>query len=164
MEPISGSFSVTEQPDSFGLGAAHDAYLVTATGLMPGATLLAAAPPSESAMAFALVSGQILECSLKAFLSKAGVPEDDLRNEREIRHNLSWLWAEAARRGLPIVDTPPQWVETLNSLHGHPYHLRYPKALNVLVLTNAQQTESALRTLIDKVRKGMDALYAGQAD
>jgi hypothetical protein len=161
MEPIITSFLIMEQPDNFGPGPIHDAYLSAATGLMGGATVLAAAPPSEGAWAFALVSGQILECSLKAFLSKAGVTQEDLRNK--FRHNLSKLWAEAADQGLPIGDMP-QWAETLNSLHYRtslddpPYPVRYPEGLNVLVLTDAQQTETALRNLIDTVRKGMNAL------
>ena len=44
MEPIIASVSITEPPDSFGPGATHDAYLSAATGLMRGATVLAAAP------------------------------------------------------------------------------------------------------------------------
>jgi hypothetical protein len=124
MEPIIASVSITEPPDNFGPGATHDAYLSAATGLMRGATVLAAAPPSESAWAFALVSGQILECSLKAFLLKAGVPEKELKKQ-EVRHNLSELWTQAAERGLFDSDNLPEWAETLNGLHGHPYHLRY---------------------------------------
>jgi hypothetical protein len=81
MEPNSLSFSITDAQDDFGTSTTHDAYLSAATGLMRGATVLAAAPPSESAWAFALVSGQILECSLKAFLSKARMTQEDLKNK-----------------------------------------------------------------------------------
>jgi hypothetical protein len=70
---------------------------------MRGATALAAAPPPESAWAFALVSGQILECSLKAFLSKAGQTQERLK-QQGVRHNLSALWKAAANQGLPIGD------------------------------------------------------------
>jgi hypothetical protein len=155
MEHNSLSFSITDAQDNFRPGATHDLYLAAATGLMRGATMLAAAPPSESAWAFAMVAGQILECSLKAFLLKAGVPPKKLRDN--FRHSLSKLWAEAADRGLPIGDMP-QWAETLNSLHDFPYCLRYPEGLNVLVLADAQQTDSELRNLIDTVRKRMEAL------
>jgi hypothetical protein len=156
MEPttVSASISITEPPDCFGPGPVHDAYLATATGLMRGATVLAVAPPSESAWAFALVSGQVLECSLKAFLSKDGATEKDLR---DVGHNLSELWARAVKKRLAIGDMP-QWAERLNSLHDRPYYLRYPGGLNVLVLTDAQQTESELRNLIDTVRKRMEAM------
>jgi hypothetical protein len=48
MEPNPVSFSTTDQPDRFGPGFIHDAYLATATGLMRGATVLATADFSES--------------------------------------------------------------------------------------------------------------------
>jgi HEPN domain-containing protein len=102
MEPNELSFSIKEAQDNFGLGPIHDAFLTAATELMRGATVLAAAPPSESKWAFALVAGQILECSLKAFLAK------------KTGHDLSELWAQAANLDLPIGDMP-QWAETLNA-------------------------------------------------
>jgi hypothetical protein len=113
MEPNELSFSIKEAQDNFGLGPIHDAFLTAATELMRGATVLAAAPPSESKWAFALVAGQILECSLKAFLAKkTGLPENELR--RKFGHDLSELWAQAANLDLPIGDMP-QWAETLNA-------------------------------------------------
>ena len=147
MEVNQLSLSVNDAEDRFGQGAAHDAYLATATGLLRGASLLAAAPPSESEWAFALVAAQILECSLKAFLSKRG--ETGLKE-----HDLAKLWARAAGR-LPIGDMP-QWAETLNSLHGPPdYHVRYPDKVNALVFPEPHETELALRNLIDTVRKAL---------
>jgi hypothetical protein len=150
MEPISLSFSITDAQDNFGPGPIHDAFLLTATELMRGATVLAAAPPSESKWAFALVAGQILECALKAFLAKkTGLPEKDLR--QKFGHDLSKLWTQAANLGLPIGNMPP-WATTLNSLHESPYHLRYPMKVNALVFPNTHETESGLRSLIDTVR------------
>ena len=102
------------------------------------------------AWALALVSGHVLECSLKAFLSKAGLTEPELK---EVGHNLSELWARAVRKGLPINATPPDWAETLNRLHDKPYILRYPMGLHGLVLLNAQQTTSDLQHIIDTVRQ-----------
>jgi hypothetical protein len=84
MEPNELSFSIKEAQDNFGLGPIHDAFLTAATELMRGATVLAAAPPSESKWAFALVAGQILECSLKAFLAKKNWPAGE-RVEKKIR-------------------------------------------------------------------------------
>jgi len=127
MEPITATFSVTEEPDSVAPVAPREAFLAVAVGLVRGAMVLAAAPPSESAWALALVSGHILECSLKAFLSKAGLTEPELK---EVGHNLSELWARAVRKGLPISATPPDWTETLNRLHDKPYILRYPMGLH----------------------------------
>jgi hypothetical protein len=156
MDPNSLSFSIRDAQDNFRPGATHALYLAAATALMRGATVLAAAPPDESGWAFALVSGQILECSLKAFLLKAGVPEKELK-KKEVRHNLSELWARAAGLSLPIGHAP-QWVDHLNGLHDFPYCLRYPEGLNALVLTDAHQTQSDLRNLINTVEKGMEAL------
>jgi hypothetical protein len=153
MEPILASFSITDAQDNFGRGTLHHAYLTTATGLMPGATVLAAAPP-ESAWAFALIAGQILECSLKAFLSKDGVPEKVLQSS--FRHDLSALWVEAINRRLPI-GAMPQWAETLHSLHSGPhFHVRYPETLNALVFPDPRLTESELRNLVHTVRKALE--------
>ena len=148
MEANRASFAVSDAQDTFGPGAIHDSYLTTAVGLMRGATVLAASPPDESGWAFALVSGQILECSLKAFLSKLG--QTGLNG-----HDLAKLWARAAGRGLPIGDMP-QWAKTLNSLHGPPnYHVRYPDKLNGLIFPEPHETEAALRNIIDTVRKAL---------
>jgi hypothetical protein len=151
MKPITVTISVTEEQDSVAPVAPHEAYLAAAVGLMRGAMLLADAPPSDSALAFALLSGQILECSLKAFLSKAGVKERELK-QPVLRHNLSALWKLAATKGLPISAIPPDWAGILNGLHD-PYYLRYPKGLHGLVLPNAQQTTSELGRLIENVRQ-----------
>ncbi len=150
MEPITATFSVTEEPDSVAPVAPHEAFLAVAVGLMRGATVLAAAPPSESAWALALVSGQILESSLKAFLAKAR-PQLDLK--KEFGHDLSKLWARAATEGLPMSAAPPDWAETLIRLHASPYYLRYPMGLHGLVLLNAQQTTTGLQRIIDTVRQ-----------
>jgi hypothetical protein len=150
MEPIIASVTITEQPDNFGREPIHVAFLMAATELMRGATVLAAAAPSQSAWAFALVSGQILECSLKAFLAKkTGLQEEELI--AKFGHDLSKLWAQAANLGLPIGDMPG-WAETLNGSHSRPYHLRYPTKANALVFPNTHETESGLRSLIDTVR------------
>ena len=155
MKPITATISVTEEPDSVAPVATHQAFLAAAVGLMPGAMVLAAASPSESAWALALVSGQILECSLKAFLSKAGLTEPELKKDG---HNLSALWKLAATKGLPISATPPDWAGSLNSLHANPYNLRYPMGLHGLVLPNAQQTTSELGHLIETVRQWVSSL------
>jgi hypothetical protein len=150
MEPIIATFSITEAPDSFTPPAPHDALFAAAVGLMRGVTVLAAATPSESAWALALVSGHILECSLKAFLSKEGLSEVELKT---LGHNLSKLWARAVENGLPISTSPPDWAMTLNQLHGSPFMLRYPLGLNGLVFPNAQEVTSGLQNIIDKIRE-----------
>ena len=154
MEPITATFSVTEEPDSIAPVAPHEAFFVVAVGLMRGAMVLVAAPLSESAWALALISGHILECSLKAFLSKAGLTEQELA--RVVGHNLSDLWARAVEKGLPINAAPPDWAETLMKLHERPYILRYPMGLHGLVLPNAEQTTSGLQHIIDTVRQKIE--------
>jgi len=91
---------------------------------MRGAKVLAAAPLSESAMALALLSGQILECSLKAFLSKAGVSVNELKDKQHFGHNLLKLWEIASTKGLRISATPPDWVETRPWRRGAPFSAR----------------------------------------
>jgi hypothetical protein len=43
------------------------------------------------------------------------------------RHDLEKLWAEAAKRRLPIDPTAPRWCKVLNAAHGDPYLFRYPR-------------------------------------
>jgi hypothetical protein len=132
----------------------HTAYFAAAEGFMRGARLLAKAeaPPSDSAPALALLSGQILECLLKAFLSKVGgVREDDLK--KKFGHELSKLWQCAETLGLPIGPVP-EWATSLNSLHADPYYLRYPR--NGLGFPNAQHNMMLkLTTLLETVRERM---------
>ena len=110
--------ALTLKPDSVAPVAPHEAFLSVAVGLISGAMVLAAASQSESSPAFALVSGQLLECSLKAFLSKRGLTEEELK--KDFGHDLLKLWAEAVTKGLPFT-TPPKWVETLDRLHDAPW-------------------------------------------
>jgi hypothetical protein len=131
---------------------------------------------NQAAPALALLSGQILECLLKAFLSKVGrVTENELKNlahnhseqlwqraetlglvagvteselKNKVRHNLLELWQRAEKLGLSI-GSMPGWVEILNRLHDSPYYLRYPMGLHGLGLPNAQQMTSELTTILD---------------
>src|ERR1700730_4894090 len=128
MEPITGFISTTEELDSVVPVAPHDAYFNAAKPLMPGVQLLAGVLPSGSAAALTLLSGHILECLLKAFLSNVGVTEKELR-EKPLGHDLSTLWRRAAEKGLAI-GSMPDWAETITKLHDAPYPLRY---LNVKV-------------------------------
>jgi hypothetical protein len=155
MEPVTGTISAAEQPDGVAQVPLYDAYFTAAEAFMRGALLLSDAPPSDAAPALALLSGQILECSLKAFLAKVGVTEDELK-QKALRHNLLALWKRAAEtKGLPMDAIPPQWAVTLDSLHNEPYHLRYAKGLHGWVLPNAQQMMSDLKHLVETVRQGI---------
>jgi hypothetical protein len=136
MEPITGFISIEERPDTVASVTVHEAYFAAAQALMPGARLLADALPSGSAAALTLLSGQILEGLLKAFLSTVGVKTKELK-EKPLGHNLAALWQRAETLGLPI-GSMPGWAETLNGLHDDPYYLRYPMGLNGLVLPDVQ--------------------------
>ena len=145
---------VNDAQDKFGPGALHDAFLSAATGLMRGATVLAAAPSSEFAWAFALVSGQILECSLKASpAKKTKLAEEELKknsatNSRSFGQKPPSLASPSALCGNG---------RNFKQLARNPFHLRYPTKVNALVLPDVQQTETALRNLVDTVRNAVVA-------
>ncbi len=81
---------------------------------MPGIRVLAAAGP-ESCVPLIHLAGHALECLLKAYLSKQGTPESDLK-QYTVRHNLEELWRLANQGGLPHAPVTPQWVERLGAL------------------------------------------------
>ncbi len=120
---------------------------------MPGVQLLAASGP-ELCVPLTLLAGQTLECLLKAYLSKQGTPESDLK-QHAVRHNLVELWQRASQVGLPISAVPPQWVGCLSRLHNSPFYLRYPMGLNGLVLPGAQPMASELEALVEAVRQSV---------
>ena len=153
MQPITGSLSVTEGSDTVARVTPPEAYFGAAEALMPGVRLLAAAGP-EVCAPLALVAGQALECLLKAYLSKRGVTEDELK-QHAVRHNLKELWARANRAGLPNAPVSPQWVECLSRLHNSPFYLRYPMGLNGLVLPGSEPMASELVALVEVVRQGI---------
>jgi hypothetical protein len=154
MEPITGFISIEERPDTVASVTVHEAYFAAAQALMPGARLLADALPSGSAAALTLLSGQILEGLLKAFLSTVGVKTKELK-EKPLGHNLAALWQRAETLGLPI-GSMPGWAGTLNGLHDGPYYLRYPMGLNGLVLPDVQLMTSELMTLLERVRERIE--------
>lgn len=153
MQPITGSLNVTLDPVTVAPVTLPQAFFGAAEALMPGVRLLAAAGP-EACVPLTLLAGQTLECLLKAYLSKQGAPESDLR-QPDVRHNLKELWQRASQSGLPVALVPPQWVECLSGLHNSPYYLRYPKGLNGLVLPGTQPMASELETLLEAVRQGI---------
>lgn len=133
---------------------AWECYLTAAQQLMPGVHLLAAGGHMAST-ARVFVSGQVLECVLKSFLSKVD-PQLNLKR-KDIRHNLEALGKEAHARGLPT--SPPWWLECLNSLHDKPYALRYWEdsqkdsrvGYHGVNLPPAQPTTDELQAVLDTV-------------
>ena len=151
MKPIIGSLNVTLEPVRIAPVTPAEAYFGAAQALMPGAQWLATAP-SIPGSALTLVSGHMLECLLKAFLSSRGTTESELK-KRGLRHNLSKLWRQASIAGLQISPTPPAWVERLSALHNHPFYLRYPMGLNGLFLPATEPMLSEMQALLDLVRQ-----------
>jgi hypothetical protein len=152
VEPVIGSGKLTNGAMRVACVTPAQAYFGAAEVLMPGVRLLAAGG-SDACVALTLLSGQMLECLLKAFLSKHGTPEKELMNS--FGHDLNKLWLSASHDGLRIDVTPPQWVECLNGLYGRPYYLRYPMGLNGLVLPGPQPMVAELEQLLDAVRQGI---------
>lgn len=92
-----------------------DGYMASARGLLPSVQLLASSSPEHS-RALALLGGFLVECALKAFLSRKGLTAKELRNPPR-GHDLEALWVEAVKYGLSLDPSPPQWCFVLNCLH-----------------------------------------------
>ena len=124
-------------------------YLIAARDMLEGAEVLASSKPRKL-LACAFLSGQSLECALKAFLSATGWAETELKS-KSIRHNLNALWVECYRSGLAIHQDPARWCSLLNSAHDSPYYFRYPMKINGMVLPEPNQMINELRVIVDLV-------------
>jgi len=149
MESVRGALSATIEITSGPPPRPHS-YLFVARRLMQGVSVLACEDPPPS-VALAFLSAHVLECLLKAFLSRDG-SDKELR-KREVRHNLEALWAMAHERGLPISSAAPEWASVLSGLHNHPYYLRYAIDINALVLPSAEPMRSELAQLLRIVQE-----------
>jgi len=133
-------------------------YLGVAEAMLPGARVLAAAKPGSS-MALALVTSHILECLLKASLTRnRSKPHSKRKAEKEVKdpatgHNLAWLWTTASRRGLAIRRQPPPWVAGLSEVHLRPYYLRYSTGVHGVVLPGPEPMVTELAALTELVRE-----------
>ena len=152
MDPITGSANITLGAVTVAPVTPPQAYFGAAEAIMHGVRQLATSGP-EVCVPLTLLAGQMLECLLKAYLSKHGAAESDLK-QHTVRHNLKELWLRANQSGLPNDSTPPQWVECLSGLHNSPFYLRYPMGLNGLVLPGVQLMASELESLLEAVRRG----------
>jgi hypothetical protein len=122
MKPITGSASITEQPDASAEAGPPYTYLGVAENLMPRMKILAAASPAP-VHALAFLAAHVLECLLKAYLSRGG--SDDAVKRRN-KHDLNALWAMVFKQGLGVTESPPSWADRLSYLHKGPcYYLRY---------------------------------------
>ena len=124
-------------------------YLGVATSLLPGLRALCTAP-EDCSVALALVAAHVAECSLKAYLSRAG--SDAGLREKKVRHNLELLWSRAQADGLGVDATPPGWLGVLHRLHDDPYPLRYARNIYGIATTSAQPMCGELEALLETVR------------
>ena len=124
-------------------------YLGIAQAMIGGVRVLASASPTF-ALALALVAAHVLECTLKAYLSRSG--SDVAVRAPAVRHNLAALWAMAHADGLLVPNTPPSWVSMLSGLHNSPYYLRYSTGIHGMSSPAAEPMTSELSALIALVQ------------
>jgi hypothetical protein len=117
-----------------------------ALGLAP---LTVAQPPAAIAATF--LCAQLIECALKASLSRDGT--DARLKVNPIRHDLARLWALAAAEGLAIDAVAPDWLTRLSALHGAPYYLRYSTGVNAMVSPNLQLMCDGAQQLLAAVER-----------
>ncbi|SEO34994.1 hypothetical protein [Nitrosovibrio sp. Nv6] len=160
MKPITGTASITNQPDTVVPPAPPHTYFGVAQSLIPGVKILAAASPPQN-YALALVAAHVLECLLKAYLSRNG--SDAHIRKRKLRHDLKVLWEMAFEQGLHIPKSPSSWVDCLSSLHAEPYHLRYSSGVHGIVLPSAEPMTSELAALLEVVRDQLKSRSNGNA-
>lgn len=128
-------------------------YLGVAHSMIKGVRVLAYTSPTPS-LALALVSAHVLECTLKAYISRDG--SDSIVRAKGLRHNLDGLWSLANEQGLQTPSTPPSWVTTLSQSHGSPYHLRYSTGVHGLSLPSSEPMASELQSLLDLVQASIN--------
>jgi hypothetical protein len=139
-----GKVSVTLEPLTVARPAAPYWYLGAAESLLPSVKVLASA---KCGHAMALVSANILECLLSAYLTRSG--KDNVRKD----HKLTELWRSGFKQGLQIDKKPPDWVNHLSDLYKCPFQLRYGKKIHAITLPPAYPMTSDLMALLEIVRK-----------
>ena len=150
MQLITGTVSIMEDPDTIAPPGPPHTYFGVAQSMMPGVKILAEVSPTP-ALALSIVAAHVLECLLKAYLSRDG--SDAAVKKPRVRHNLNALWALAYTNGLLIPESPPSWVNCLSGLHKSPYYLRYSTGVHGIVSPGSEPMSSELAALLDVVRK-----------
>ena len=150
MEPITGTAYITSQPSTIAPPAPPHTYFGIAESMMSGVKVLAAASPSP-ALALTFVAAHVLECLLKAYLSKDG--SDVAVKDQKVRHNLNTLWAMAFAQGLRVPESPPCWADCLSGLHKPPYYLRYSTGVHGIVTPGVEPMTSELAALLEVVQE-----------
>jgi hypothetical protein len=144
---IVGTAHIVEGNDFVSPPGPPQTYLGMARALSNGIQPLATAGASSS-IALAFLAGQVLECALKAYLSRGG----DVKRFKgpALMHNLEGLWHLAQAEGLPLSSRPaPAWVVTLSGLHNRPYFIRYSTGTHGLVTPAAEPMATELVAIVD---------------
>lgn len=150
MKPVTGTMSAVLGPIAIKPAGPPDTYIGVAQGMMPGVTVLASATPGVP-LALALIASHVLECALKAYLSRDG--SDERLKRAPLNHDLGELWTLAASEGLRVAEEPPAWVQGLSGVHGSPFYLRYSTGVHGIVLPPSQTVATELAVLLATVRE-----------
>ena len=126
--------------------------LAGARELAAGLDLLARHGSEVSPRGAALLAGQAVELTLKAYLMTRGWKKKDLKDE--VRHDLELAWITARREGLPLPSDVPEWCANLNTIHDDPYRGRYPVHNEGLVITSPEELHRKVVGLIAMVQLG----------
>lgn len=145
---ITGSASITLGPMTIAPAGPPHTYFGVAQNLMSGVQILASA--QSPGLALPLLCAHVLECILKAYISRGG--SDSALKAPNIRHNLVALWRLANSQGLAVSSAPPAWVARLGELHESPYYLRYSTGVHGIVSPGPQPMVSELAALLEQVR------------
>ena len=153
MEPVIGTLSVTLPSLRVEPAGPPHTYQGIAFAMLPGARILADASPLP-ALPLAMVSAHVLECTLKAYLSRTGDDRKVRANKcPNVRHNLNALWTLAHSDGLNIQSQPPQWVACLSQLHDSPYFLRYSTGVHGMSTPAPEPMTTELAALVEQVQR-----------
>lgn len=128
-------------------------YLGVARALLAGVEPLVNASPAAS-IPLALVSAQLVECALKAYLSRSG-DDKRLRGNPDVRHNLIELWQLAESEGLALQSPHPEWLATLSLLHDRPFVLRYSPGVHAISTPSPEPMATNLASLVELVSRSL---------
>ena len=135
-----------------------ESFIIAARQLHSGAEVLFQ-NAFDCVLAYSVLSAQVLECALKAYLAQHGYEEKELI---KIGHNLKKLWDMAEKKSLGISSKPPDWCIALNEGHDYPYHFRYPVGLNVIGYPNLKEVKKGLSEVMKIVEASVKKPYQNQ--
>jgi hypothetical protein len=109
--------------------------------------------PGAALSVWVYLAAQTLECTLKAYLTRLGLPAPVRRKG----HDLINLWRTAAEASaaaplkLSIGARPPEWCVMLNVFHEYPFLDRYPGVYGLAVKTKRTQLAKVLGRILAQV-------------